>query len=147
MLVDVRAKVAWIIDDKIKKQTETFILDAETFSQAEYAIIQELNAKKEVNLIDDYEILYLKVSAIKEVYTQYEGEYSYVITLKDITLQDDGSEKSIKYKVLLWAGSITDAMSHAREIAAQGYDMQIDGLKEVNYTYLNHEEESTTSEN
>lgn len=147
MLVDVRAKVAWIIDDKIKKQTETFILDAETFSQAEYAIIQELNAKKEVHLIDDYEILYLKVSAIKEVYTQYEGEYSYVITLKDTTLQDDGSEKSIKYKVLLWASSITDTMSHAREIAAQGYDMQIDGLKEVNYTYLNHEEESTTSEN
>lgn len=147
MLVDVRAKVAWIIDDKIKKQAETFILDAETFSQAEYAIMQELNAKKEVNLIDDYEILYLKVSAIKEVYTQYEGEYSYVITLKDTTLQDDGSEKSIKYKVLLWASSITDAMSHAREIAAQGYDMQIDGLKEVNYTYLNHEEESTTSEN
>lgn len=147
MLVDVRAKVAWIIDDKIKKQTETFILDADTFSQAEYAIMQELSAKKEVNLIDDYEILYLKVSAIKEVYTQYEGEYSYVITLKDTTLQDDGSEKSIKYKVLLWASSITDAMSHAREIAAQGYDMQIDGLKEVNYTYLNHEEESTTSEN
>jgi hypothetical protein len=147
MLVDVRAKVAWIIDDKIKKQTETFILDADTFSQAEYAIMQELNAKKEVNLIDDYEILYLKVSATKEVYTQYEGEYSYVITLKDTTLQDDGSEKSIKYKVLLWASSITDAMSHAREIAAQGYDMQIDGLKEVNYTYLNHEEESTTSEN
>lgn len=147
MLVDVRAKVAWIIDDKIKKQTETFILDADTFSQAEYAIMQELNAKKEVNLIDDYEILYLKVSATKEVYTQYEGEYSYVITLKDTTLQDDGSEKSIKYKVLLWASSITDAMSHAREIAAQGYDMQIDGLKEVNYIYLNHEEESTTSEN
>ena len=31
-------------------------------------------------------------------------------------------------------------MNHAREIVQQGYDMQIDSLKEVNYTYLNMQE-------
>ena len=40
-------------------------------------------------------------------------------------------------------------MNHAREIVQQGYDMQIDSLKEVNYTYLNMQEneESTSTEN
>ena len=40
-------------------------------------------------------------------------------------------------------------MNHAREIVQQGYDMQIDSLKEVNYTYLNMQEneEPTSTEN
>lgn len=40
-------------------------------------------------------------------------------------------------------------MAHTREIARQGYNMQIDGLKEVNYTYLNSQEneEPTSTEN
>lgn len=39
-------------------------------------------------------------------------------------------------------------MAHTREIAQQGYDMQIDGLKEVNYTYLNSQEnEESSTEN
>jgi len=63
-------------------------------------------------------------------------------------LQDDGSEKQIKYKVLLWANNISEAITHTREIAQQGYDMQIDSLKEVNYTYLeNNDNEETIPEN
>ena len=39
-------------------------------------------------------------------------------------------------------------MNHAREIAQQGYDMQIDGLKEVSYIYLESEgHEETATEN
>ena len=41
-------------------------------------------------------------------------------------------------------------MAHVREIASQGYDMQIDSLKEVNYTYLisqNNGRGNTVSEN
>ena len=63
-------------------------------------------------------------------------------------LQDDGSEKQIKYKVLLWADNISEAMTHTREIAQQGYDMQIDSLKEVNYTYLeDNDNEEAASQN
>jgi hypothetical protein len=148
MLIEVKTKVAWIIDDKIKKETETFILNTEIFAQAEYVIMRELTDKREAGLIDSFEIMSLKLSIVKEIITQYEGEYSYIASLKDVTLQDDGSEKVVRYKVLLWASSITDAMSHVREIVAQGYDMQVDGLKEVNYTYINNEEQSiATNEN
>lgn len=147
MLIEVKTKVAWIVDTKIKKETETFILDTEIFAQAEYAVMRELTSKKEAGLIDSFDIMSLRLSVVKEIITQYEGEYSYIASLKDITLQDDGTEKAIRYKVLLWARSIADAMSHTREIAAQGYDMQIDGLKEVNYTYLENRETRENGEN
>lgn len=147
MLIEVKAKVAWKIDDKIKKKQETFILDKEVFAEAEYAVMTLLNSYINDSTVESFEITGLKLSIVKEIITQYEGESSFIATLRDIMLQDDGSEKQIKYKVLLWADNISEAMTHTREIAQQGYDMQIDGLKEVNYTYLedNGNEETTTS--
>lgn len=145
MLIEVKTKVAWVIDGKIKKETETFILDVEVFAEAECTVMRMLTDKMEAGLVDSFEIMSLKLSIVKEIITQYEGEYSYIASLKDVTLQDDGSEKVVRYKVLLWATNITDAMSHVREIVAQGYDMQVDGLKEVNYNYISNE--GTTNEN
>ncbi len=149
MLIEVKSKVAWVIDNKIKRKLETYILDQEVFANAEYAVMRFLSDHRNEGTVDDFEIQGLKISTVKEVITQFQGEYSFIASLRDTMLMDDGSEKTIKYKVLLWADSITEAMTHAREIAQQGYDMQIDSLKEVNYTYLNMQEneESTSTEN
>ena len=148
MLIEVKAKVAWKIDGKVKKKLETYIIDQEVFAQAEYEVMTLLANKKFEGTVDSYEITNLKLSIVKEVNTAYQGENTYIVTLRETYLQEDGAEKTVRYKVLLWADNITDAMSHAREIASQGYDMQIDSLKEVNYTYLNpeHNEEPETSE-
>ena len=35
MLIEVKAKVAWRIDGKVKKKIETYILDKEVFAEAE----------------------------------------------------------------------------------------------------------------
>ena len=149
MLIEVKAKVAWVIDNKIKRKLETYILDQEVFANAEYAVMRLLSDHRNEGTVDGFEIQGLKISTVKEVITQFQGEYSFIASLRDTMLMDDGSEKTIKYKVLLWSDSITEAMTHAREIAQQGYDMQIDSLKEVNYTYLNMQEneESTSTEN
>lgn len=149
MLIEVKAKVAWKIDGKVKKKIETYILDKEVFAEAEYEVLSLLNQDKIDGEVEDFEITGLKLSVVKEIITQYEGDYTFIATLRDITLLDDGSEKTIKYKVLLWANNIAEAMTNTREIAQQGYDMQIDGLKEVNYTYLNSQEneESESTEN
>lgn len=149
MLIEVKAKVAWKIDGKVKKKIETYILDKEVFAEAEYEVLSLLNQDKIDGEVEDFEITGLKLSVVKEIITQYEGDYTFIATLRDTTLLDDGSEKTIKYKVLLWANNITEAMTHTREIAQQGYNMQIDGLKEVNYTYLNSQEneESESTEN
>lgn len=149
MLIEVKAKVAWKIDGKVKKKIETYILDKEVFAEAEYEVLSLLNQDKIDGEVEDFEITGLKLSIVKEIITQYEGNYTFIATLRDTTLLDDSSEKTIKYKVLLWANNIAEAMTHTREISQQGYDMQVDGLKEVNYTYLNSQEneESETTEN
>lgn len=147
MLIEVKTRVSWIVDDKTKKKLETYILDKEVFAEAEFALMTLLERYKRESTVEDFEITSLKQSIIKEIITQYQGDSSFIVTLKDNIHQDDGSEKVIRYKVLLWADNISEAMNHAREIVQQGYDMQIDGLKEVNYTYLIPEDyEETTSE-
>lgn len=146
MLIEVKAKVAWIIDGKVKKKQETFILDREVFAEAEYTVMAYLEDCKNGGSVDSFEIQGLKLSVVKEIITQYQGEGTFIASLKDTFLQDDGTEKVTRYKVLLWANNIAEAMTHTREIAQQGYDMQIDGLKEVNYTYLEDEDNEGTTE-
>lgn len=146
MLIEVKAKVAWVIDGKVRKKLETYIIDKEVFAEAEYAVMTILNEAVNDSSANSFEIQGLRLSPIKEIVTQYSGDYTFIVALRDIMLQDDGSEKTIKYKVLLWADSISEAMTHAREIAQQGYDMQIDSLKEVSYTYLNTNNNETSTE-
>lgn len=101
MLIEVKAKVAWKIDGKVKKKIETYILDKEVFAEAEYEVLSLLNQDKIDGEVEDFEITGLKLSIVKEIITQYEGDHTFIATLRDTTLLDDGSEKTIKYKVLL----------------------------------------------
>lgn len=142
MLLEVKAKVTWIIDSKPKKRTETYLIEKEVMAEAEYAIMSKLTGYQNEGTLREFEIQSIKLSPIKEINLQYQGEHSYIASLKDIFLQDDGTEKAIKYKVILWANSISEAMNHVREIAQQGYDMQIESLKEVDYYYIDNEDTS-----
>ena len=148
MFLEVKVKVTWIIDSKPKKRVETYLLEKEVMAQAEYAIMNILNTKQQEGSISEYEIQSIKLSPIKEINLQYQGEHSYIASMKDIFIQDDGTERALRYKIILWASNISDAMSHVREIAQQGYDMQIESLKEVDYYYIddNGDTESNQSE-
>ena len=149
MLIEVKVKVARVIDGKTRKRTETYVMDKEFFSQAEYAVTELLNRD---TTVEDFEIQNLKLSQIKEIDEQTINNSipSFIVTLIDIFLQDDGTEKKLKYKVLLWADNLTAANHRANELSHQGYDMQIEGIKQVDYEYLveqaNQEERETESE-
>ena len=136
MLIEVKVKVARVIDSKTRKRTETYILDKEFFSEAEYIVISYLNTQIAEGTVESFEIQSLKISQIKEVASQFDGEYSFIATLIDIWLDDDGTEKKLKYKVLLWADSPSQAMSNTLQLSKEGYDMQIEGIKQVDYEYL-----------
>ena len=136
MLIEVKVKVARIIDGKTRKRTETFLIDEELFSEAEYAILQKLITEQEEGLIECSEIQSLRISPIKEVCTQFNGEFAYIATLTDIFHADDGTEKTLKYKVMLWANGHTDAIHNIQTLVRQGYEMHIEGIKEVDYEYL-----------
>ena len=136
MLIEVKVKVARIIDGKTRKRTENFVVDKEFFAEAEYAVTENLNNEISQGIVDSFEIQSLKISQIKEVAPQFDGDDTFIATLKDIWLADDGTEKSLKYKVLLWADDLTQANSHIQQLAREGYDMQIEGIKQVDYEYL-----------
>lgn len=140
MLIEVKTKLT-IEGKKSKKETVTFILDKEFFSEAEYAVTKLLGEEKAGKSVSDYEIQSLRISPIKELATQYTGENTFVVTLTDVFTDDEGNEKPLKYKVLLWAKDLSEAWERTQEISEQGYDMHIEGIKEVPYEYLAEEEE------
>ena len=146
MLIEVKVKVARIIDGKTRKRTETYIVDKELFSEAEYMVMSRLTQEQTEGTVESFEIQGLKMSQIKEVAGQFNGTFTYIITLKDIWLDDDGTEKYLKYKVLLDADDAADATSNALQLARQGYDMQVEGIKQVDYDYLTETPEVTNSE-
>lgn len=141
MLIEVKVKVVRIIDGKTRKRTETYIVDKELFSEAEYMVMSRLTQEQTEGTVESFEIQGLKISQIKEVAGQFNGEFTYIITLKDIWLDDDGTEKYLKYKVLLDADDAADATSNALQLARQGYDMQVEGIKQVDYEYLTNQED------
>ena len=137
MLIEVKAKVARIIDSKTRKRTETFLVqDCDLFSNAEYRVMSSLVHEQEEGTVENFEIQSLKISQIKEVADQFTGEYSFIATLKDLFHDDEGNEKTIKYKVLLWADNLTQANQNVHQLAREGYDMQIEGIKQVECEYL-----------
>ena len=153
MLIEVKVKVARVIDGKTRKRTETYIVpDCELFVSAEHTVMLKLAEEQDVGLVGDFAIQVLRVSPIKEICTQWLEDYTqrgfpvFLATLKDTWLTNDGTEKSIKYKVLLWAMNHSQALQRVNELARQGYDMQIEGIKQVDYEYLvgqsNQEEET-----
>ena len=148
MLIEVKVKVARVIDGKTRKRTETYVVDnCELYSNAEYRVMSVLIHEQEEGTVESFEIQSLRLSQIKEIDDQTINNSipSFIATLIDIFHQDDGTEKKMKYKVLLWADNLTAANRRANELSHQGYDMQIEGIKQVDYEYLveqtNQEEE------
>ena len=141
MLVEVKAKVSRVIDSKTRKTTETYLIDnVELFSQAEYRVMSILVHEQEDGIVENFELQSLRLSPIKEVATQFlnDGEHSFIAALEDIFTDDAGNEKHLRYNVLLWADSLTEADSRAHSLARQGYNMLIQGIRQADYIYQNH---------
>lgn len=142
MLIEVKAKVSRIIDSKLRKRTETYLIDKELFAEAEYAAMANLTNEQELGTVDSFEIISLRQSPIKEICenTMPGSTFTFIATLKDIFHDDNGNEKSMRYKVLLWANDLSQANQRAQQLARQGYDMQIEGIKQVEYEYLTEQD-------
>lgn len=133
MLIEVRTKVTRKVNNKIRKTMETYLIDKEFFAEAEYAVTDYLTNK---DVTEKIEIQSLKQSIIKEIADQYEGKYSFIATLKDSWEEDDGTVKYMRYNVLLWADNLTQANQRVQALSKEGYDMLIEGIKQVDYIYL-----------
>lgn len=136
MLTETRVKIRKEIDGKSIKGTANFLTDSETLVDALATVINHLNVMQSSHLIEDADIISCKQSSIKEVATQFEGDKSYVATLKDTWIDEVGDEKTMRYKVLLYAADLTECNQRVQELSREGYDMKVESLTEVEMEYL-----------
>lgn len=126
MLYESKIKVEKILNNGEQKEVkEHFILDAETFAEAE-----EITASQYPN--NNFDVFAVFRSDIKEIVNQKEDDKPFFkATVCDITTDDLGKEKEIKYSVLVCATDIIDATNFMHEYLKQGYDMRLDGIRRV----------------
>jgi hypothetical protein len=143
MLTETKVKTKKEVDGKTIKKTVTFLTDSETLVDALAHVISHLNVMQSSHLIEDADIISCKQSSIKEVATQFEGDKSYVATLKDSWIDEIGDEKSLRYKVLLCAADLTECNQRVQQLSREGYDMSVESLTEVEIEYLEQEQNDT----
>jgi len=136
MLTETKVKTRKEIDGKTIKGTANFLTDSETLVDALATVINHLNVMQSSHLIEDADIISCKQSNIKEVATQFEGDKSYVATLKDTWIDEVGDEKTMRYKVLLYAADLTECNQRVQQLSREGYDMKVESLTEVEMEYL-----------
>lgn len=143
MLIETKVKTRKEVDGKIYKSTVNFLSDDDTLVDALATVLDHLQAMQSSHLIEDAEVISCKQSSIKEVATQFEGNKSYIATLKDIWIDEVGNEKSVRYKVLLYAADLTECNQRVQQLSREGYDMSVESLTEVEMVYL----ESVSTDN
>lgn len=140
MLIETRVKISKEVDGKTRKSSTTFLTDSETLVDALAVVLNHLSVMQSSNLITDADVICCKQSSIREVATQFEGDKSYVATLKDIWVDEVGDEKSLRYKVMLCAADLTECNSRAQQLCREGYDMRIESLVEMDIEYIEPEQ-------
>lgn len=102
---------------------EHFILDAELHADAE---------TQGFELYPDHTVDVTAVfrSDIKEIINDIEKdeEHFYKGTVCDVTVDENGKEKTLKYKMLVAASSVAEATERLNTHLRQGYDMRLDGV-------------------
>lgn len=120
-----------IIDQKSgndKSITEAFFIEnCTSWADAEDKMLAYFNSENEV-----VGMAISKVMEVVNMPTQEEkmDMFVYRAVIASIYTDDDGSEKEMKYPVLLWAKGIDDAMTLVNEYMRQG----LDGMSLVSIT-------------
>lgn len=138
MLIEAKVKITKEVDGKTYKSIVNFLTDDENLVDALATVLSHLQTMRSSHLIEDADIISCKQSSIKEVATQFEGDKSYIATLRDIWIDEVGNEKSVRYKVLLYAEDLTECNQRVQELSREGYDMSVESLTEVDMEYLEH---------
>ncbi len=112
-------------NDKSTKQSY-IIENAELFAQVENRLYEEFEG------YTDLDVVAIKRSKIKEIANERtsDDEKVFLATLVDVFLNDDGSEKEIKYTIAFYSKDMNTAHAYIREYVSQGYNMGVKQIKE-----------------
>jgi len=137
MLIEVKTKTKRTVNDRSKTFFETYLVDKEIFAEAELSVFQALTSD---STVEGFEILSLRISSIKELYHVNDGDSSYIATLTESYVDEEGVVKTLRYRVLLWADSLAQANARTQEFAREGYDMNVESITAKDISYLQTEE-------
>lgn len=125
MLYETKVKIEKNDNGEPKEVKEHFILDAETFGEAE-----SITASEYPGMSADVFAVFR--SDIKEIVNQKEADKPFFkATVCDTVTDDFGKEKEVKYTVLVCATDIVEATNIMHNYLQQGYNMQLDGIRRV----------------
>lgn len=111
-------------DDKVVKDYYV-IENSVSFSDAEETIHTEFEGYKELDVES------IRRSKIKEIANsrESEGDFLWMAEMMDVFHDDEGNEKTLKYKILFFSKTYDSANSFISEYSKQGYDMSLVSLK------------------
>lgn len=127
-------KISYVVVDKNgndKTVRESLVLEnAESFANAEEIGYDYGSGLTAIDVTD------IKRSKIKEVVNQRtsDDEYLWLVELMSTFTTEEGEEREMKYKVLVFAKTFNAAKTFMSEYIKQGYAMDIIGIKKTNYT-------------
>ena len=119
------AKVSY--EKENKKVKEQFILENyELFGEVESKLYEEFGN------FPNFSVVSIKTNnKIREIINQREDEEDFIWTaeLQDVFHTDEGDEKHIRYKVIIFAKTFDSAKTKIVKYMQQGYDMTLVSLK------------------
>ena len=110
-----------------RKVTEKYIIDnGLSFTDAENILLSLFG-----NDAKDFEILSIKKSKVMEIVNarQSDDDLIWLAEMMDVFLTDEGDEKKMKYKVLVFAKTFDSAKAIMSDYMKQGFDMSLISLK------------------
>lgn len=126
MYYEITDRVTRMKDDGTEKEVnERYITDSLTFAEAEQKGMEVYSGS---NL--DGDVVAIRRSNIREIVNENEEkEYYFRATIADISVDEHGNEKELKYYVLIRADDLSEATAKANEYLRQGLqDMRLDGI-------------------
>ena len=114
------------VKENLVVQNAISFADAE---EAGYEYGQGLN-------LNEVDVVGVKRSKVKEILNtcQHDDDLIWQAELMDVFHDDEGNEKEIKYKTILFAQSFDSAKAFISEYMRQGYDMSLVSLKLTKFT-------------
>lgn len=117
-------KIQFTVGDKITKQ-RYIVEEAESFGDAESQTCEYCAGEADTEVTD------VKRSRIKEIVNvrTCADELLWMAELQDVFHTDEGEEKELRYKVVVFAKTFDSAKARMAEYMKMGYDMTLVSLK------------------
>lgn len=115
-------------NDKVEKSMYV-IEGCDVFAEVENLLYEKFADENSLDVIA------VKRSKIKEIANvrKYEDEKVYLSEVEDVYTDDNGEEKSLRYKILFYAKDFDGAKAFISEFIKQGFDMTLVGLKRTRF--------------